>query len=205
MIEFPAIIKAVQTAKAIEKFVEGELAGILSGIADNEYKAATNALSNISRAKRPRDQILLAVGHLNSAHVSYRGIYESKGWRDYFTLAGRMAALNKDTFTLALLAICYRYLREPLLMQDALEQALLNAREWKKYTREYTLGDLADPGTRETYLSGVASAIGGWFNAGNWDEMYSAARGTFPDVKEEELLELCKFLKYKPQLTPGAI
>ena len=203
MIFFSQITAATETAKKIQAFVEGELVTILSTMGEIEFKAAAAALKNISLSRAPSNQVLLAIGHLQSAHMAYRGIYsESKGWKDYFTLATRMAALQKDVFTLCLTAICYKYLGETELMQDSLRLALEAIKPWTRLSAGYTLGELTDPKKLKACLTDVASAVGSWANKGSWPVMVQMARGEFPEVKEEEILQLCKFLKWKPPLTP---
>jgi hypothetical protein len=104
---FEHIVSFIENFKKIREFVEGELVVILETIADTEYKAAGSALQNVKLAKHPKNQVLLAVGHLQSAHIASREMYAPKGWKDNFTLAVRMSAVQKDLFTLGLLAICY--------------------------------------------------------------------------------------------------
>jgi hypothetical protein len=198
MIVFSQIVSAAETAKSVQRFVEGQLVGILNAFGEVEYAAAVDALDNISRARKPANQVLLAVGHLQSAHVAYRKIHQASGIKQYFTLPTRMLALHKDIFTLCLMAICYRYLDEPLLMQDTLRDAFEGFRKWKKVNSAPTLGDLTDPEIRANYLSGVGSAIASWANAGSWSTMSLVAQGKFPEIQEEDLLRLCALLEYSP-------
>jgi hypothetical protein len=203
MLVFDDILAFAKTAKTIQKFVEGQLVTILSTLGETEYQAASAALANIHLARRPRDQVLLAVGHLQSAHTAYQGIYHhSKNWKDLFTLATRTVALHKDVFTLSLMAICYKYLQEPLLMENCLQTILEAVHSWKRIEEGYTLGELTDPDIRRQAISDVASAVGSWFNAGSWPIMVDAAKNGFPEIKEEQILQLCAFLKYKP--TPSS-
>lgn len=199
MIVFSQIVSVAETAKSIHQFVEGELVSILTALGEVEYAAAVDALNNISRASKPANQVLLAVGHLQSAHVAYRRIHQIGGAKRYFTLPTRMLALHKDIFTLCLMAVCYRYLDEPLLMQDALQDAIEGLDTWSLVNNAPTLGELTDRQTRAKYLDGVAAAVGSWFNPGSWGTISQAASGKFPEVRKEELLRLCASLGYSPR------
>lgn len=197
---YSKIVDVLENIRKIKEFVEGELVVILETIADTEYKAAHAALANVKLAKRPRDQVLLAVGHLQSAHIASHEIYTPKGWRDNFTLAMRMSAVQKDLFTLSLMAICYRYMGETGLMGHTLEQALEAMKYWKTvdYDKSYTLGELMNGERRGELMKDLKAGIGTWFNPASWGKVTEFAEHKVPLVTEPELLRLCTKLKYKP-------
>jgi hypothetical protein len=103
MIVFSQIVAVAETAKSVQRFVEGELVGILNGFGEVEYAAAVDALDNISRARQPANQVLLAVGHLQSAHVAYRKIHQASGIKQYFTLPTHCCPVKKSAASCKLL------------------------------------------------------------------------------------------------------
>lgn len=69
---FSIVVTAVKTAQTVADFVTGgDLRAILSAVGDNELAAAKFALESSKIARNPREQVLLAVGHLQSAHTAY--------------------------------------------------------------------------------------------------------------------------------------
>lgn len=199
---YERVVSYCETLKKIQEFVEGELVVILETIADVEYKAASTALQNVKLARRPKDQVLLAIGHLQSAHTASREIYASQGWKDNFRFLLRATAVQKDLFTLSLMAICYRYMGEPALMQHTLHEAS-NAMTLAKtldYDQSYTLGELAaDPKRRKQMIQSVKGALGTYLVPGRWGTLMAFHEHKIPVVTEEAFQRLCAKLKYSPQ------
>ena len=190
------ILSSIDNLKKIQEFVEGELVVILDTIADTAYKAAGAALQNVKLARRPKDQVLLAVGHLQLAHIASREVYTPKGWKDNFTLVVRMSAVQKDLFTLTLLAICFRYLGERALMRHTLQEALEAMRYWKQvdYDKSYTLGELAKGERLNELMHDVAAGIGTWFNPARWGKLVEFANHKVPLVTDDGLQRLSMLL-----------
>ena len=86
---------------------------ILSAVGDNELAAAKFALESSKIARNPREQVLLAVGHLQSAHTAYwQTIVKSKN--SQFKKGARTfsysATCLKEQWVCSLMAVCYVYL-----------------------------------------------------------------------------------------------
>ena len=197
MIDFGVIVAATKTAKKVQQFVEGDLLTILSAIADNEYQAARDVLANLHLAKDKKSQMWQVVGHLQSAHTAYWNVYGvSKGFKDYFILTKREAAVRKDIFTLSLIAICYKYLGETDLMKSALRMALAGLDEWKGIDT-VTVGELFTDAKKRKNVFSIPFT---WANFGSWGSIVDGALHGIPTVNEEQILQLCEYLKYRPAL-----
>jgi hypothetical protein len=197
MIVIDDIISVADNVKKLEHFIEGDLPGILNSFAEVEYKAAADALQNISLAKNRKGMVMLAVGHLQSAHASYQKLAEPSGFKDMAKMATRMAVVHKDLFTLTLMAVCYRYLGEARLMEKTLADAV-NLLANDIYEKTYTLGELVDPKQLKAAAHDVFSAMASWVNPATYPIAWQQAHGTFPAVKREQMARLCKALKYDP-------
>jgi hypothetical protein len=115
------LITTVQLAGSAVRFVEG--GPLAEALAELNMRAAQSALNNAQAAKDKRAQVWSAVNHLEGALVAL----DSKlvGARGKVQVALRYGNWNilayKRKYVLALLAICYRYLEEEKLAQQALE------------------------------------------------------------------------------------
>lgn len=91
MLDGHAIIQACKTASALVRFVTagGLHETILALSADVHAESAALALSNVGRSADPRAAVWIAVGHLQSAHVAHR-----KVWEPHFTTA--LGGLNRQ-------------------------------------------------------------------------------------------------------------
>ncbi len=198
MIIIDNIIRVADNVKKLEHFIEGDLPGILNTFAEVEYKAAADALQNITLAKNRKGMVWQAIGHLQSAHASYQKLHAAPaGLKDMAKMATRMAAIHKDLFTLSLMAVCYRYLGEAKLMERTLADAV-NLLASDIYERTYTLGEMVDPKQLKAAAHDLFSAVASWVNPASYPIMLQQVQGRFPAVTREQLARLCSALKYDP-------
>ena len=185
----------------IKDFVEGDLVSILSSLGENEYLSATEILSKVQLANEPRDLVLIAVGHLSSANTSYKQIYELAGLKRVFTVLTRELARQKALFTLAIMAICYKYLGEERLVVSTLEEARLVWLESHDLRRDYTIGELIqNRQSRAKYFTTMASIIPTWRNEGSWPIMAKVAADKFPEFEKKDLELLALSLGHSIEL-----
>jgi hypothetical protein len=128
------IIGYARHADTLVAFIEGrELYDAVAVVGDIEVDAALYALKGARSAKKPREYIVMTVAHLQSAHIAFR-----KNWKSKDTLVGRNSqwllmgqALDKDMWVCAIMAICERYLGNPVNAREALSMAreALNAKD----------------------------------------------------------------------------
>ena len=124
------LVVAAKTARTVVKFVEGGPLG--DALTELNMTAAATALRKAGDAEDKRAQVWSAVNHLESAEAAIEKQLQRK----------RLAALNpqrfgkvmsKYQFIKGLMAICYRYLDEEALA----EQALANAKNPPKFVHEF--------------------------------------------------------------------
>jgi|GEM_PF-5901674 len=197
MITFGQITAAVRGLQALENFIEGKMAAVMTAVAENELQAATQALEDVPDAQDKKIPVNQALVHLQSAHNAYKKMYaERRAIMDHVRMATQMAAIQKDVFTLCLMAICYKYLREPILMEKILDEALAAIKPWTRVTRSYTIGDLIDPRKLKDYISDTFWAMKSWANpTATFRVSLEVARGKFPEISEEELRQFCSVLR----------
>ena len=185
----------------IKDFVEGDLVSILSSLGENEYLSATEILSKVQLANEPRDLVLIAVGHLSSANTSYKQIYGLAGVKRAFTVLTRELARKKALFTLSIMAICYKYLGEEMLVASTLEEVRQTWLESHDLRRDYTIGELIqNRRSRANYFTAMASIVPTWLNKASWPIMAQVAAGEFPEFEKKDLELLALSLGHSIEL-----
>jgi hypothetical protein len=121
-----SLYEAATNLHHLIRFIEGaDFIDALDAIGDTAFKAAKLAMTNARKTKdrkRKREEVTLAVGHLQSAHCAYHSI-----WTKYdgtlskpFTIT---IAAKKDSYACSLMALCYRYLGDESLKTDFIRYA----------------------------------------------------------------------------------
>jgi tetratricopeptide (TPR) repeat protein len=114
------VITALRAARSVQQFVEA--GGLEDAVASIDVKAAQEALRKVNMARDPRAQVWSAVNHLEGAEEAARRA--AMNWRlHYFNELSGEVADERHVYVLALLAICYKYLGEFQLCDDALDKA----------------------------------------------------------------------------------
>ena len=127
--EFSTITDAVESVTSLVNFVDkGGVTKILATIGSVEYKAAILAFDNARKARNPAAEYRLAIGHLQSSHIAHKKLQKVSG-NILYVLYPTMfkKACIKDCFSCALMAVCYAYLKEPVLARESIELAKLAA------------------------------------------------------------------------------
>jgi hypothetical protein len=118
-----------KNAKSVHSFIDdGTLFQVLETLGDVEYEAAKEAFEKVKRAKDKRAQLWSVVTHLETAHKAFEKAWRSP-YRKYFKMVSFMETVEKDQITLALMAVCYRYLGEEKLVLDTCEKVI---EAWEK-------------------------------------------------------------------------
>jgi hypothetical protein len=120
------LLAALKMAGTAARFVEG--GPLADGLAALNVSAAITSMDKAATAHDKRSQIWSAINHLESAEAAL----ESKllGWRGkthFMVRSGNFLLLKvKRDYVLAFMAICYRYLGEENLAQQAIERGRHN-------------------------------------------------------------------------------
>jgi len=115
------IVVAAKAAGTVVRFVEG--GPLAEALAELNVKAALSALNKAKTAEDRRAQVWSAVNHLEGAQAALDSkIFGARGKAQLaFRVANWYMLMNKRKYVLALMSICYRYLGEETLAQQALE------------------------------------------------------------------------------------
>jgi predicted RNA-binding Zn-ribbon protein involved in translation (DUF1610 family) len=119
------IFATIKTAAYVTEFiVGGALAVALAEIGGAELEAATLCLRNMQESNDPQREVELAVGHLQSAHFTFRKAYKAL---NFFT-ANFSERQTKRTIAKVqqiniMMAMCYSYLSEPTLMTQSIDRS----------------------------------------------------------------------------------
>ena len=123
--DFNIIVSAAESYNKLKGFIEGEgLKDALYSIGSNELEAAKMAINNTDFSQNPLREVELAVGHLQSAHAAFSSIYKRANdiQRGYHFNRVFDAAYH-DFCVSIVMALCYSYLHEPMLITQSLEDA----------------------------------------------------------------------------------
>lgn len=108
---------AVKVYQLLDKFVTDDMARILDEIGKSQYRAAARSLQDAATSNSPRDEILMTVTNLRSAYSAFKPSQDS--W--WHRLLGERGNLKDAAECAALIALCYKYLRNYPLMQKWVE------------------------------------------------------------------------------------
>jgi len=118
-----AWFKAAKSLKDLFGLIEtGEIAFSLGDI---EMATAKTAFNSVPRTLDKRGQVWECISHLNSAQHAYEQFIRDRAYGNMtITRVNKESDANvKRRFTLVLKAVCYRYLNEQRMCQEALELA----------------------------------------------------------------------------------
>jgi hypothetical protein len=126
-----SILPVIGHAGAVKEFVEGgALAVMLQEIGGIEVDAAILCIKNMAQSQNPLREVELAVGHLQSAHFAFQKLYQGMNFVNASFHEVRIRrTIAKVQEINVLMAICYSYLSEPVLMKESIKRAA-DACEW---------------------------------------------------------------------------
>jgi hypothetical protein len=118
-------VTALRTVAAVKEFVEGgALAVALTTIGGVHIDAALLCLRNERIAHDPRREVTLAIGHLQAASMTFRKLYADTSLASAgFNHDHIQYVVARDQEVNVLMATCYSYLGEPLLVRESLARA----------------------------------------------------------------------------------
>ncbi len=116
------LITSLTLVKRLSDFVEG---GQLSAaMADAGIQAGVDALKTLPEVNDKRAQVWSAVNHLQYAEAAlHAAITTNTGAKKLLRPLNLFALVDRREYLLCLLAACYRYLGEPILFEETLDQA----------------------------------------------------------------------------------
>jgi hypothetical protein len=115
-----AVFKGLNTLQSM--FTALEEGDFSTSLGDIEMRAARSSFAAIPRTNDKRSQVWTCIGHLNSAHHAYEKYIRSRT-RGNISITRIWCdgdANAKRTFVLLLKAICYKYLGEEKLCEEAI-------------------------------------------------------------------------------------
>lgn len=116
------LVASVGIARTALNFVEG--GPLEAALAELNMSAAVAALQKTRQANDKRAQVWSAVNHLEGAQAAIESKLQRRGRLMVVARYHRWEFLvNKHRYILALMALCYRYLGEERLAQQAFTQA----------------------------------------------------------------------------------
>lgn len=160
------LLEAAKAGKSVQNFVEGgALVTVLSAFGNIEYVAARGPVADLALPRNPEGPPWSAVNHLQSAHMAYRAVYAGRaGVKAYLGAVTNTVALNKDLFTLCLMAVCYRYLGEIV----------------------------TDAGLRRQMVKNLMQGVVSLFNAGTWAVAAKLDKSPLPQIYDEQFAEFTR-------------
>jgi hypothetical protein len=160
---------ALGSYEALDKYImKGDLHEALAIIGLVGVDAAKEALKSSKLAKNPREQILLAVGHLQLAQAAYK-----RQWTIHPIIArGNIIPFAKSTksyiYTTFLISTCYAWCGEGFLARAELTKA----DECKTYYFSVT-GFANDDNLTIRNIGQLVNLIVGLYNPRNWFSAFS--------------------------------
>jgi hypothetical protein len=120
------LLTALKMAGTAARFVEG--GPLAEGLAALGLSAALTSMDKAATADDKRSQIWSAINHLESAQAALESkLLGPRGKTQAMLRGGNFLVLKmKRQYVLALMAICYRYLGEEDLAQQAIERGRYN-------------------------------------------------------------------------------
>lgn len=123
-LDFTKLVEASGSINAIIRFVDDRVhVQILETLGSVELQAAKIAFNNSQKANDPKAEFRLAVGHLQSAHVSFKAVRSNRGLAFLWNPDVHLHACARDIYSCSLMVIGYIYLKEPKLALESLEKA----------------------------------------------------------------------------------
>ena len=119
------LLKAAASAKSLSEFIEN--GGVADVIAETSLAAAKISLNKANFANSPRQQVLISVGHLETALAAVaRQATTSPGLKagDVRTMGRGQQLADQHRLICSLMSLCYRYLGEEELCRKQFEVAL---------------------------------------------------------------------------------
>lgn len=131
MMNLQEILPVIGHASAVKEFIEGgALAITLREIGGIEVDAAVLCIRNLAQSRNPMREVELAVGHLQSAHFAFQRLYAGM---TFVTASFHEVRIRRTIAKVqqinVMMAICYSYLSEPILMKESIKRAE-DACEW---------------------------------------------------------------------------
>jgi len=121
---FGDVISAASNINTLIDFIlGGALAQSLTAIGEVQFRSAALALRNAKISQNPKREVELAVGHLQTAHIAYRKIWDRNTLRRNLQYNDVQRAFHFDQASNVWMAMCYCYLREKTLMRQAIQRA----------------------------------------------------------------------------------
>jgi len=118
------LLKSAKTVHQLIGYVnDGSFADSLGDI---EMSAARSAFASVPHSTDKRGQVWACIGHLNSAQHAYESFIRTRSSTGILSLVRSMRdndARAKRKFALVLKAVCYKYLGEQRLCDEALHAA----------------------------------------------------------------------------------
>ncbi len=116
------VIQALAYGKRVSDFVEG--GQLAAAMADAGLQAGVDALKTLPMVNDKQAQVWSAVNHLQFAEGAVRqSITTRTSLKQHARRLAMGALVDRREYVLCLLAVCYRYLGEPTLFEQAMRQA----------------------------------------------------------------------------------